>query len=264
MTEITALTIQERQALEAQLDGMDLGVAGAENLRPGDIGMPPRLRISQANRPIVVGDKDAPDGSIVNSLTGEIFTDGVDIVPIVFLARTRVMWPEGFATDNDPMCASNDGEMPAASSEERPLLAPAPGPCATCMYAKFGANGEAPRCKMQRNFLVWLVDQGEPAILTMQSTALSAARALTALAKTQGLRKSVRFVTQVVKSEKGRWHIAAFARGRKLEVPEVLALVEARNELQKLVVGADVSDDMRESNGNDAAPVIEEEDAMPF
>ena len=46
----TALVERTNEELELMLAGADLSVAGEENLREGDIGMPPRLRISQPNR----------------------------------------------------------------------------------------------------------------------------------------------------------------------------------------------------------------------
>ena len=163
MSEATELAVQEERALLAQLEESGaLFVAGEENLAPGDIGMPPRLRISQPNRPIEASTTVAPPGSIVNTLTGEIYEDGLEIVPLVFLPRTRVMWPEDFKTTNDPLCASDDGVMPSQSADNRTLTSPQLGPCADCPFSQFGENGEAPPCKLQRNFLVMVVDGDEP------------------------------------------------------------------------------------------------------
>ena len=265
----TALVVRDEKELEALLVDVDLTVAGEENLESGDIGMPPRLRISSQNRPIEVGDKEASPGSIVNTLTGEIYEHGLDIVPLVFLPRTRVMWPTEFSASNEPLCASDDGRQPSISSETRTLLNAQLGPCDACPFGKFGENGEAPRCKMQRNFLVMLVEQEEPAILTMQSTALTPARTLTTLAKTQGVCKSIKFVTQLVKGDQGTWYIPAFTKGRKLTNAEILALVEARDELKNLVIAADVVQENGSSNGGGADigsvdAEDDDEDSIPF
>jgi hypothetical protein len=234
-------TTDEQRALQAQIEALGgLGVAGEQNLEQGDVGMPPRLRISQPNRPIKVGDDPVPAGAFVNSVTNEVYHDGLEIVPLVFLPRTRVKWPERFSADNDPECASDDGKTPSLSSDMRKLNAPMSGPCADCPSAKFSEDSTPPSCKVQRNFLVWLLDSSEPAILTMQSTALSSARALTTLAKTQGLTKSVMLITQKQSDNRGEWYIPATARGRKLEAHELLAVAEARNELENLVITADV------------------------
>lgn len=265
----TALVERTDKEYELMLVDADLTVAGEENLRDGDIGMPPRLRISQPNRPIEVGDDDASPGSIVNTLTGEIYQNGLEIIPLVFLPRTRVMWPPGFSTENDPLCASDNGEMPRAPTAERVLRDPQQGPCNICMYARFNEdNGSAPPCKLQRNFLVMVLngDRPEPAILTLQSTNIAPARQLTTLAKTQGLRKSVRFVTQETKTEKGCWFTAAFASGRKLTARELVSLVEAKNELKNLIITADVAEEAYE-NGHQTssdAPDIREDERIPF
>lgn len=235
------LTIVEQQALQAQIEALGgLQVAGDENLEQGDVGMPPRLRISQPNRPIKVGDNDVPAGAFVNTVTNEIYQDGLEIVPLVFLPKTRVMWPLNFSADNDPVCASDDGKHPSASGDMRKLTNPQRGPCGSCPSAKFGDDGAPPQCKAQRNFLVWLVESNEPAILTMQSTALSSARDLTTLAKTQGLTKTTMLITQKQEDNRGMWYVPAAARGRKLEAGELLIVLEKRNELQNLIITADV------------------------
>lgn len=266
----TALATRDEQALLAQLESMDLSVAGEENLQPGDIGMPPRLRISQPNRPIEIEDGEAPAGSIVNTLTNEV-VEGLDIVTLVFLPRTRVLWPEDFAATNDPECVSDDGLEPAQSSDVRKLTNPRTGLCATCPMSQF-SDDAPPRCKLQRNFLVMILDEDgepEPAILALQSTALKSARQLTTLAKTQGLSKSVRFTTSRVKDERGSWFVPMFSKGRKLKASEILALVEARDELRNLIITADVAEEMREngtadhSGPSEPAPVMYE-DEIPF
>lgn len=241
MNENTVLTVAEQEAQKAlaQLDPSDLMPAGVERLEPGDTGMPPRLRISQPNRPIKIGDDKVEPGLIVNTLTGQTWTD-LDVVVLVFLTKTRVMWPLNFSADNVPECLSDNGEYPAEPSDVRQMTKPLAGPCDECREAQFGADGDAPRCKKQRNFLVWLVEQKEPAILTMQSTALRAARHLTTLARTKGLRSSVLFTTTSVEDNRGSWVIPAFTAGRRLTASEILELVEVRGELQNLVVGADV------------------------
>lgn len=262
MTESTALTVlDEQREIEAALQGYDLGVAGEENLEQGDIGMPPRLRISSQNKPIKVGETTASPGSIVNTLTGDIY-DTVDIVPLVFLPRTRVMWPDTYSSENDPLCASDDGKFPTDASDTRVLTDPQPGPCAECAFSAFGDNGTAPACKMQRNFLVFLVDQQEPAILTLQSSSIKAAKQLTALAKAQGLKKSITFATRFVEDDKGTYYVAAFGKGRTLTVPEIITLVQARDELQNLVITADVE---QRENGH-SAPAAEpfDDEDMPF
>lgn len=267
MTEM-GIVVQEEKALQAFLDQHQLGVAGEENLRQGDLAMPPRLQISQQNRPIEFGDVQVDPGSIVNSLTGQVYPNGVNIVPLVFLPRTRVMWPQTFSTSNDPMCVSDDGDKPLGPDSGRVMTNPQQGPCAECQYSRFNDDGTPPPCKLQRNFLVMVVedDAMEPAILTMQSTALASAKQLTSLAKTQGVAKTIRFVAQEMRGDSGQWYVPAFAKGRKLELSELVAIVESRDDLKNLVVTADL--DAHSTNGFNTDVAGEEEqfdaESIPF
>jgi len=259
MNDSTALVVtsEEVRALLAQLDGLDLFPAGQENLEAGDTGMPPRLRISQRNRPIQIGDSEVPAGRIVNVLTGEAY-DHLEIVVVVFLPRTRVLWPDAFSADNSPVCLSDNGKTPLRNGGARGATNPRRGPCETCKESEF-CDGVAPACKLQRNFLVYMPETKEPAILTLSSTALKAARHLTQLAKTTGLKRAVIMTTQDKDSDQGRWHVPAFTKGRKLDVPEILGLVEVRNELQNLVVKADLQQDENneDAGGFGEGPIIE-------
>lgn len=263
MSELILYSEEER----ALLVGLDLGVAGEENLNTGDIGMPPRLRISQPNRPIQLGDTEITPGHVVNTMTGETW-ERLDIVPLVFLPSTRVMWPEAFSESSKPECVSNDGENPDLTRED--LANPQPGPCVTCPMSQF-VDGGKPRCNMQRNFLVWLVGNNEPAILTMQSTGIKEAKNLTALAKMSGIKKAITLTTRKVRDERGQWFVPQFIRGDVLPVQTILLLVEARNELANLVITADTAEPV---NGHDVVgqvnadlfgdPLVQGDEEVPF
>lgn len=258
------LTIYGEKDLELLASlGNELKVGGMENLEPGDVGMPPRLRISQPNRPIEAAGEETQPGVIVNIVTGECWNQ-LEIVPIMFLPKTRVMWPAEYSADNDPECLSDDGKHPTTS---RDVTNPQIGPCDTCPMSQF-IDGAKPRCQVQRNFLVWLVESGEPAILTMQSTGLKEARKLTRLAKMQGLKKSILLSTLKIKDDRGSWFIPVFSRGEQLSVSNILELVNAKSELENLVVQADTAeyeDDLKGDsiNGN-GGYVVTEEDEIPF
>lgn len=250
------LITTEEQDL-ALLDEIDTMPAGMENLESGDVGMPPRLRISQPNRPIEIGGDEAEPGVIVNTMTGEYWQD-LEIVPLMFMPKTRIMWPEGYNADNKPMCLSDDGKQP---TQERDATDPQPGPCTACPFQQFSDNGEKPRCTMQRNFLVWVVEASEAALLTMQSTGLRAARQLTALAKVQGLRKAIIFTTVIKKNDQGRWYEPVFSRGAALAVDDIIQLAVARDEMKKLVITADT---VNETIQVEEKPTVAEVDEIPF
>ena len=245
---------EEDRALLARLD---LGIEGEENIESGDIGLPPRLRISQPNRRIEIGGEEVDAGLIVNTLSGETWNQ-VNIVPLVFLPKTRVMWPERFSADSKPECASDDGKHPNLERED--LTDPQRGPCATCPMSQF-VDGNKPRCTMQRNFLVWLTDTSEPAILTMQSTAIKEARTLTSLAKMSGIKKAIVLATRKVNDDRGSWFVPQFIRGDALSVETIIMLAETKKELSNLVIMADTD---RQENGASNDNVVIEQEEIPF
>lgn len=252
MSNLPVLYSEEERAL---LAGVDFGIAGEENLEDGDVGMPPRLRISQPNRPIRVGDEEVTPGNILNSLTGQMW-ERIEFVPVMFLSRTRVMWPEKFDAESEPLCVSDDGDVPSRGTE------PMPGPCATCPMAQF-VDGARPRCAVQRNFIVWIVETGEPVILTMQSTAIASAKQLTALAKGSGIKRSITMATTKLRDSRGSWYVPVFMRGAALPASLILEIAAVRDELKNLVVRADVerAEFVDEFGDQDAAPVL---DDIPF
>ena len=264
----TELTVYEEQSGEIMLpDDLDLNVAGQENLEDGDVGMPPRLRVSSQNRPI----ENTSPGQIVNTLTGAIY-DAVDFVPMVFLISTRAKWPLDFNADNIPLCVSDDGEYPVQDMNR--VSDPMTGPCAMCPDAQFGPNGEAPRCKKQRNFLVSILPDHEPAIITLSSTGIAPAKHLTALAKMTGIRKAVTMATKLVSNDKGNWWLPVFVQGRKLANNEILTAIELRDGLKNLVE-ENLTADLERENGSaptgdvvngTAAPVMydPDEEMLPF
>ena len=175
---------------------------------------------------------------------------------MIFLPTTRVLWPQQFSADNQPVCVSDDGEMPLQDSER--ATQPQVIRCAECNYAQFGGDGTPPQCKAQRNFLVLCLPDYEPAILTMQSTAIGAAKQLTSLAKMCGLRKSIAMAARRVQDNRGSWFVPVFVVGRKLDDGEILVAVDFRNDLRNLVITADV---VQESG---TGPEIEELEEVPF
>jgi len=271
MTEETALTIQEEKALMARLQELGgMGIAGTENLEQGDIGMPPRFRISQQNAPIELGgDEEAPPGTIVNMLTKEVY-QSLEIAVMMYLPTTRVMWPTPYNAGNDPLCISDDNKNPLPPDSPRKMTNRQPGPCATCPFAQFGELGEAPACKKQRNFLVLnLGETPEPAILTLQSTAIAPAKLLTSMSLAQQSKKkqnAILLVTQKIKNDFGQWFIPVFAKGRELTLKEQVEFAEQREDLKNLIITADI--EVHDANGfNDdpAAEYVEEEmEAIPF
>lgn len=257
MNNLAKFTPEEQEIL-VQFSPEDLMPAGLENLKPGDTGMPPRLVISQPNRPIAIPNVDTA-GKIVNTVTGEVY-DSLQIVVLMFMNDTRVMWPLAFSADNVPECISDNGETPTIN-EYRKVTNPQYGErCLSCQFSQFGEKSEKPRCSIQRNFLMWIVDAAEPAIFTAQSTGLKSVRQLTTLARTKGLMTSIVITTREVKEARGNWFVPVFAAGDRLNAATIAEVVTAKNELQNLVAAA--ATEIRNGEDDDVTGYDPEE--VPF
>jgi len=262
---MTELTVVEEQGSEIALPpDFDDRVAGEENLRQGDTGMPPRLRISSQNRPI----EGTEPGDIVNTLTGAV-SRTIEFIPMVFLPTTRVMWPATFDANNTPVCVSDDGTNPL--DDQNRATNPQEGPCSMCSYSQFGGDGTPPVCKAQRNFLVLTLPDYEPAIITLSSTGIAVAKQLTALARMTGIRKAIVMATRQVSSDKGTWWAPQFVVGSKLANDEVLMAAEFRNGLKNLIITADIVQENGASepagnvvNGTAAPVMYDPDEEMPF
>lgn len=239
MTE-NALTITEEQAL-ARLAQLDLSKPGGyKNVKREDIGRAPRIRISAENRPLTVGEIEIPRGHFANTMTGQDYGPEVEFVFLRFGNDTRVMWPLQYNADNDPLCASDDGITPSVGTPQRPLTSPQSGPCAQCPSAQFGQNGEAPRCKRQRNFLFWLVETQEPVLFTVQSTGLTPAQTLTNLALQAKYQTTIYANTVKMKNARGVWFVAEYRKGRPIKATLSLELYELQKSLATLDIIADL------------------------
>lgn len=262
-----ALTELSDAEIEARLAALDMRPGGSDDLTAADLALPPRMRVSQPNRPITLANgEDAPPGTFVNTFTGEVLGTTVETVLLAFLDDTRVMWPLKFSTDNDPECASDDAARPSAPTDFRPLTNPQVGPCASCPFAAWG-DEESPRCKFQRNFLLWLTESEEPAILTVQSTALKPAKTLSTLGVRAKMRQTVYVSAMEMKDDRGNWYVPVYTKGRRLDARTALFLHGEKDALKDIVIRADADAIDGEYSVVDTAPSVTEEHAeeeMPF
>lgn len=280
MTDEKALTVaEERQlAAQAQIDQMLaedpdlLNMWGGENLEEGDTGQPPRLKLAHRDNDEI----GVRAGQFYNTLTGETY-ETLEIVVLLPLGPTRVEYYRPFTKGEAPLCASDDARMPRETTDRRPLQDPKPGPCERCPSAQWndGPKGErvSPPCTRQRNFMITLRAEPEEYMrYVLQRTAIPAARNITALAKAAGIRKSIVLASKFIESDKGDYYEPFAVGGSRLNTEELLRVIEARAEVDRLVregairVAADEEVDFDESNGYvaDAPPDQVEEEDLPF
>ena len=97
---------------------------------------------------------------------------------LIKITDSRVLWPEEYDSDNQPLCRSHDGIVPACDIKEDPEdddSATLPGMsenCKDCAYAKWGRN-TPPRCQAVRDLLVLDLDSNIPFYISFSSTSLT-------------------------------------------------------------------------------------------
>jgi hypothetical protein len=265
------LTVTEQKALQEQLETLGpltVDQGWQDNLRPEDTARPPRLRISQRNRPVKLDDGTPTDaGSIVNVELGVVYPSGLEMFPLRELPNTRVMWPEEYDANNEPLCASDDGLTPTQSDRRR-LTNQQAGPCSqgnkdVCPFALWNENlqtgdRDAPRCTRQRNFLVVVIedDSLEPVILTMQRTSMKASQKLTTYMRRLNPKAPKSIVLTTVERDNGsrQWIEYACSRGRTLDLKEQVEIralqVEFETMYQEGRLVVEFDDGLPDNGGN--------------
>ncbi len=188
-------------------------VGGIESLDRSDIVLP-RLRLRQPTSSFG-SPQDA--GKLHNNLA-ESFVQSVEAV-VLRVSKGRVMWPETFSGDNAPECASDNGVAPRINGG---LLNRQPGPCSTCPFSQWGADGTPPRCTLVYTYLC--ADRGDgdmPFLISAQRTSVRAAKKLNSLLKLFGVQKSVRISSELVKGEQGQWYELKFEASNILTPEEM-------------------------------------------
>lgn len=153
---------------------------GLEDMDAGDLIIP-RLTITQPSTP----DIDAANqGKFCVNITGD-FQEGMSVV-MIKLSKSRVLFPEKYKRDNEPLCRSHDFKVPANDiagatpmAESCGLLPLAPGEKKAkhiCPYANWTVDEKnkpvPPRCQEVWNSLIVDLESYMPMFFSLKSTAL--------------------------------------------------------------------------------------------
>lgn len=142
----------------------------------------PRLKIGQAQS----------DGDVAGKLFIDITGDVIDEMELVLLKLTkgRVLFPEDFSRDSEPLCKSQNFKTPEESVES-----PMSTECKECPYAKWTKSStrknKPPRCNEVWNLLVLDYENYVPCWLSLKSTALKPARKIISMLKLRGTAKRI-------------------------------------------------------------------------
>jgi len=223
----TALAVQQNNQQVLAI------VPGTEALDRSDLVLP-RLRLVQSQSTFC----DAEAGLLHNSLTGEAKPE-VRVV-ILKVGKARVMWPESFARDQDPLCASNDAVTPR---EE--FVGVYSVNCAACPMAEWQRDAP-PSCSFGYTYLVADRDADDlPAILTATRSSLKAAKAANTLVRAFGVRREIVVSSQQVVNDRGKFHTLTFKLGAEIEPGNAARYAAMSQALGGVILTADAG----ESNG---------------
>lgn len=173
-TENTAVaTTENNTAMAAHQEPFDNGLG---ELDAGDLIIP-RLSITQPTTPDI---DSANVGKFAINVTGD-FLENMRVA-MVKLTKSRILFPEKYKRDNDPLCRSHDFKFPA---NDIPGAEPMADSCQlipgdkkkhVCPYANWGADNTPPRCQETWNLLIVDIDSYMPMWFSVKSTGLKPLR----------------------------------------------------------------------------------------
>lgn len=179
MTEATTAPIENAVAatpktnMAAYQEPFDNGLG---ELDAGDLIIP-RLSITQPTTP----DIDAAQvGKFCVNITGD-YQDTMRVA-IIKLSKSRILFPEKYKRDNDPLCRSHDFIKPAndiVGAEPMAAtctLVPGDKKKHVCEYANWGADNTPPRCQETWNLLIVDLASYMPMWFSVKSTGLKPLR----------------------------------------------------------------------------------------
>jgi hypothetical protein len=172
-TETTAVTVASQNAVATYQEPFDNGLG---ELDAGDLIIP-RLTITQPTTPDIQTDQV---GKFCINVTGD-YQDTMR-VSMVKLTKSRILFPEKYKRDNDPLCRSHDFKVPANDIDgAKPMshtceLVPGDNKKHVCAYANWGADNAPPRCQETWNLLIVDINTYMPMWFSVKSTALKPLR----------------------------------------------------------------------------------------
>jgi len=230
--ETTTLAVRQNEALAI--------VPGTETLERSDMVLP-RLRLVQSQSTFT----EADPGLLYNSLTGEAKPQVCAVM--LKVGKARVMWPENFARDQDPLCASNDAVVPreefVGAYSER---------CETCPMAEWQDNAPPP-CSFGYTYLIADRDADDlPAILTATRTSLKAAKQANTLVRAFGVKREIVISSQQVVNERGKFFTLTFKLGTEIEPDNVARYAAMAQALGGVILSPDTGEENGAGEANDA------------
>ena len=237
---------------------------GLEELDAGDLIIP-RLTITQPSTPDI---DTANQGKFCINITGD-FHDNMRVA-MIKLSKSRILFPEKYKRDNEPLCRSHDFKVPANDipgatpmCDTCGLLPLAPGEKNAkhkCAYANWGADNEPPRCQEVWNSLIVDLESYMPMWFSLKSTALKPFRKIVSAISMISQAKKIpmwgmgfNMTLEKTVNDSGTFYVPAFSGLVALDKADAENMTAIRQQL----AGVDIKDSA-EPITPDAPPVEEE------
>jgi len=214
------------------------GDTGLEEIESGDLIIP-RLNISQPTTPDIEQDKV---GKFLINVTGDDY-DTMNVA-IVKLTKSRILFPEKYKRDNEPLCRSHDFKTPADDIEgATPMdktceLIPGDKKNHVCPYANWGSDNTPPRCQETWNFLLVDLDSYIPMWFSVKSTALKPMRkivsAISMICKAKRLpmwAMSFNINIEKIVNDSGTFYVPKCTKPEILSEDEIVNMTDIRTDL---------------------------------
>lgn len=255
---LVTVQVNDESDLDRIFDGGPTDVEGVDALGREDMSIP-RLELVQAQSDVPNADEHL--GQWYNTLTGE-YKKQVKAV-LLSLGMGRAAFPRDFSRDSQPLCASDNAILPrgeyigtVVTDTKQGVRDEIRGECATCIFSKFGANGESPLCAKAYVYAMLDIETGLPFVVRMQRTATHAAKQINTIAKMQGRKKLIVLASKKVQSDTGNYFEPVFMSGEATP-PEMLALCyQLTSELGN--IAARVQRERADGNGNGNSDLFEQ------
>lgn len=242
---------------------------GLGELEVGDLIIP-RLSITQATTPDLAPENA---GKFCINVTGD-YLDKMTAV-LIKLTKSRILFPEKYKRDNEPLCRSHDFKFPANDIKGATpmcdtcgLLDIAPGEKRAkhkCDYANWGKDGSAPRCQETWNFLLVDLESYMPMFFSLKSTALKPTRkivsAISMISQAKRLPMwGMKFDMALDKTtnDSGTFYLPVFSGLSALDKDEAAIMADIRKQLANVDIKDSTEPDMPDAPPSTEAPTDEE------
>ena len=231
---------EETQLQQKFVSGINGQPSGLEDLDPQTDIKIPRVAILQSLSHLVTDGKGTI-GQLANSLTGEIYGESFEFIPL-FSFKTRVK----FLIGKGAVCMSRNALTSSFGDEENGGYSIGTN-CIECKDASWHGQ-EAPSCSIVYNFLALDINNlmAFPVVISCMKTGIKEAKNLISMAAFSGEDLCARVYRMTTKKEdkgKGVYYEPRFELVRRVEVEEYNLACAKRDSMREKPIEVDMESD---------------------